>query len=195
MFHGRKKKTILPIEGYTDLTAVFWRLKIASVFLSCLVMSSTAMSESLNLKISSPAFMDNGYIPVKYTCQGSDINPPLMFKNVPNNTESLVLIVEDPDAAGGTFTHWIMWGINPRIEEIKEHDVPQGAKQGMNDFGTNGYGGPCPPYGKAHRYLFKLFAINTVLHINGHITRREIEETIHSHVIARAMFTGLYKRQ
>ena len=118
-----------------------------------------------------------------------------MFKNVPHNTESLVLIVEDPDAAGGIFTHWIMWGINPKIEKIKEHDVPQGAKQGMNDFGTNGYGGPCPPYGKAHRYLFMLFAINTVLHINGHTTRQEIEETIHRHVIARATFTGLYKRQ
>jgi Raf kinase inhibitor-like YbhB/YbcL family protein len=195
LFNGHKDKTILSAKRYKGIVFdVFLWFQIVAIFLSCFAISNPALSKQLNLTISSPAFDDNGYIPVKYTCQGSDVNPPLVFKNVPPNTKSIVLIIEDPDAAGGAFTHWIMWNINPKIEGIKEHAFPKGAEQSINDFGTNGYSGPCPPYGKAHRYLFKLFAINTMLHIDRPITRQDLEEAIHSHVISSAMLTGLYKR-
>lgn len=196
LFTGHKDKTILSAKRYRGIvSSVFLWLQITAIFLSCFAISNTALSKQLNLTISSPAFDDNSYIPVKYTCQGSDVNPPLVFKNIPPDTKSLVLIIEDPDAAGGAFTHWIMWNIDPKIGGIKEYAFPKGAEQAINDFGTNGYGGPCPPYGNAHRYLFKLFAINIMLHINRHISRQELEEAIHSHVISSAMLTGLYKRQ
>ncbi len=196
LFYGYKDKTIFSTKRYNGIVSyVFLWLEITVIFLSFFAISNTALSKQLNLTISSPAFYDKSYIPVKYTCQGSDVNPPLFFKNVPPRTKSLVLIIEDPDAAGGAFTHWILWNINPKIEEIKEDAFPKGAQQGINDFGTNGYGGPCPPYGNAHRYLFKLFAINTMLNINGHVTRQALEEAIHGHVISGAMLTGLYKRQ
>ena len=194
-YHGKfqagysKKKAGDPAAG------LFSGLWIAALCLTVLAVSSPALSKSYNLAISSHAFNNNGFIPVYYTCQGSDINPPLAFKNIPPHTASLVLILEDPDAPGGTFTHWLLWNIDPKTRGIDGHAVPHGAVQGFNDFGTIGYGGPCPPPGNAHRYIFELFAVNTILHVKRTITRQDLEKEIHSHIIAHALLTGFYKRK
>src|SRR5207249_9097014 len=115
------------------------------------------------MKISSSAFTHNGSIPAKYTCDGSDSIPPLVFGDVPANTKSLALIVDDPDAPGGTFDHWIVWNIPPATTAVAEGKPPQGIS-GRNGFGRNGYGGPCPPSGE-HRYQFKVYALDTMLNL------------------------------
>ena len=113
------------------------------------------------LKIRSVAFSHGGYIPPRYTCEGEDVNPPLEISDIPENTKSLALIVEDPDAPRGTYDHWIVWNIPPH-EAIKENSHP--GISGRNSFGNRGYGGPCPPSG-SHRYFFKVYALDSNLDI------------------------------
>ncbi|MFH2012640.1 MAG: YbhB/YbcL family Raf kinase inhibitor-like protein [Pseudomonadota bacterium] len=145
------------------------------------------------MKISSSAFEQNGQIPKKYTCDGSDVNPPLKFEDVPSETKSLVLIVDDPDAPLGTWVHWVLWNIDPKTSEIKENYVPKNAKQGMNDFRKHDYGGPCPPSG-THRYFFKLYALDITLNLGPNITKGDIESSIKGHILSKAELIGLYKR-
>jgi Raf kinase inhibitor-like YbhB/YbcL family protein len=145
------------------------------------------------MKISSNAFEHNWQIPKKYTCDGSDVNPPLKFEGVPSEAKSLALIVDDPDAPVGTWVHWVLWNIDPKTSEIKENSVPKGAHQGMNDFRKNDYGGPCPPSG-AHRYFFKLYAIDITLNLAPNATKSDIESAIKGHILAKAELIGLYKR-
>lgn len=146
--------------------------------------------------IKSSAFHHNGGIPPKYTCDGKDINPALIIEDVPDNAKSLVLIVDDPDAThGATFIHWLMWNIPPQTSEIQEGDAPKGAVQGRNDFGNAEYGGPCPPQGsKPHRYMFKLFALDTILEIPVGSEKSELEKAIEGHIIEQTIFIGLYAR-
>ncbi len=141
------------------------------------------------LKISSPAFADNQSIPDKYTCNGANVSPPLRFENIPERTKSLALIVDDPDAPSGTWTHWMVWNITPRVGEIGENGVPKEAIVGKNDFYHNSYGGPCPPSG-THRYFFKLYALDAVLGLAGHATRAEFESTMLPHVIEKTQLVG-----
>jgi hypothetical protein len=111
------------------------------------------------IAVSSPAFGNNGTIPAMYTCDGENINPELILADLPENTESLVLIVDDPDAPTGTFTHWTVWDIEP-TDTIAENNIP--GTQGFNDFGITDYSGPCPPSG-THRYFFRIYSLNTTL--------------------------------
>lgn len=145
------------------------------------------------IKLSSTAFQDNGLIPVKYTCDGSDINPPLAIENVPPGAKSLALIVDDPDAPMGTWVHWLVWNIAPNTKEIKENSVPQGAGLGMNDFRRQAYGGPCPPSG-THRYFFKLYALDTTLNLSSRAKKADIEKAMKGHIISQGQIIGLYKR-
>jgi len=147
-----------------------------------------------NMKLISPAFENNQLIPSKYTCDGEDINPPLEISEVPEGTQGLVLIVDDPDAPMGTWTHWIVWNINPSTTLIEENSVPEGAFQGMNNFGKQPYGGPCPPSG-THRYQFKLYALDTKLELNPLSDKKNIEEAMENHIIEETMLVGLYKHQ
>lgn len=147
-----------------------------------------------NMIIVSSAFGNNGNIPKKFTCDGGDINPELRIENVPEGAKSLVLIVDDPDAPGGTFTHWIVWNINPKISIIKEESVPPGAVEGITDFGRIGYGGPCPPPGKPHRYYFKVYALDSLIDLSEGASRSELEEKIKGHVLATAEIVGIYQR-
>ena len=149
-----------------------------------------AMSE---LKLSSTAFQNNGFIPSKYTCDGRDINPPLVIENVPPGTKSLALIVDDPDAPMGTWVHWVSWNIAHDVKEIKENDSPRGATTGLNDFKRQSYGGPCPPSG-THRYFFKLYALDTALALPSGAKKADVEKAIKGHVISQAQIIGLYKR-
>ena len=150
-------------------------------------------AKEVSMKISSTAFEHNGQIPKKYTCDGSDVNPPLKFEGIPTDTKSLALIVDDPDAPVGIWVHWVLWNIDPKITEIKENSVPKGGMQGMNDFRKHDYGGPCPPSG-THRYFFKLYALDTTLSLGSNSTKNDIETAMKGHILAEAELIGLYKR-
>ncbi len=143
------------------------------------------------LQISSPAFGANQVIPSKYTCEGNDINPPLEIANIPEKAHSLVLIVDDPDAPGKTWVHWLVWNI-PITHYIKENSVP--GEQGMNDFKRVAWGGPCPPSG-LHRYFFKVYALDTLLQLPAKTTKKELEQAMGEHILAFGELVGVYKRQ
>jgi Raf kinase inhibitor-like YbhB/YbcL family protein len=166
------------------------------VFLQVLL-SSYAMGQSVTKvekwKISSPAFENGGEIPKKYTCDGANVNPPLKIENVPSNTKSLALVFDDIDAPRGTYVHWILWSMNPGVKEIKENSVPEGAVQGVNNFKKRHYGGPCPPK-RAHKYVFKIYALDTLLNLNPNGTKKDLEKIMEGHVISQTQLTGLYKR-
>jgi Raf kinase inhibitor-like YbhB/YbcL family protein len=150
------------------------------------------MTESF--RISSNAFENNGGIPLKFTCDGMDINPPLAIQGVPAGAKSLALIVDDPDAPRGMWVHWVVWNIDPKITDIREDSVPKGALQGMNDFRKHDYGGPCPPSG-THRYFFKLYALDTQLNIGPNSEKTSLEKAMQGHIISQAQIMGTYKRK
>lgn len=150
-------------------------------------------AEQKFMKLSSLVFQNNGYIPVKYTCDGENVNPPLEISGVPAGARSLVLIMDDPDAPRGTWVHWTLWNINPETKEIKENLLPSGAVEGLTSFGRPGYGGPCPPSG-THRYFFKLYALDTILNLNPEADKKLLEKAMEGHILDYAEIIGLYKR-
>lgn len=152
---------------------------------------SFAREDMSGMRIFSPDFMDSGEIPAKYTCQGRDINPELVIENIPGETKSLALIVDDPDAPGKVWTHWVVFDI-PVVSVIKEDSVP--GKQGLNDFGDNRYGGPCPPSG-THRYFFTLYALDKEIRLPEGISKRQLEKAMSGHVMEKAVLYGLYGRK
>ncbi len=154
-------------------------------------MEAMAMS---TMNISSPAFKHNETIPSKFTCDGADMNPTLVIEGVPAEAKSLALIMDDPDAPRGTWVHWVVWNINPKIKEIKENTVPDGGKQGINDFRKHDYGGPCPPSG-THRYFFKLYALDMTLELGPNTAKAQLENAMKGHIIAQTEMIGLYKRK
>jgi len=149
--------------------------------------------------LESPAFKDNGIIPEKYTCDGLDISPPLRWRGQPPETKSLAIIVEDPDAPGGIFTHWIIYNIPADVNRLDEgmepaEELPGGIVQGLNDFGRPGYGGPCPPPGKPHRYVFRIYALDTMLELGPAASKDELLKLMKDHILAEATLTGIYSR-
>jgi Raf kinase inhibitor-like YbhB/YbcL family protein len=151
------------------------------------------VTKMATLKITSPVFQDNGYIPRQYTCDGKDVNPPLVIESVTAGTKSLAIIVDDPDAPAGIWVHWVLWNIDPHTKDIKENVVPTGAIAGRNDFGRHQYGGPCPPSG-THRYFFKVYALDTMLSISPNSTKADLEKAMKKHILAQGQVVGLYKR-
>lgn len=153
----------------------------------------------MSFTIRSTAFSDGGQIPRTHSCDGANLSPPLGWKDTPAGTQSLLLIVDDPDAPGGTWTHWIIWNIPGQATTLPQ-GVPaaavldNGALQGKNDFGRFGYGGPCPPAGKAHRYNFKLFALDRRLDLKPGASREELEQAGRRHILSQTKLTGTYKR-
>ena len=145
-------------------------------------------------KITSPAFKQKEYVPSKYTCDGIDVNPPLAIEDIPPEAKSLALSVDDPDAPRGTWVHWVVWNISSTTKEIRENAVPEGAVQGMNDFGKQEYGGPCPPSG-THRYFFKIYALDTLLNLRSSTTKAMLESAMKGHILAEAEIIGLYKKK
>ena len=142
------------------------------------------------MRLSSPSFRHNEYIPKKYTCQGEDINPELVIDYTPDGTKSLALVVDDPDAPMGTWVHWVVFDI-PVQNKIAENSIP--GKQGINDFVKRDYGGPCPPSG-IHRYFFKIYALDTETGLSEGADKQELEEAIQGHVLDQAELIGLYKK-
>lgn len=163
-----------------------------------LVTSAGAESPKTNLKITSPAFQEGGDIPERFSRDAPvaprDINPPLRISGVPSEAKSLVLILDDPDAPGGVFTHWLLWNIDPTTTEIREHNQPRGATWGLNDFGGDSYDGPEPPSG-THRYYFKLFALDQKLDLRPGAKRKELDAAMKGHVIAQGQLTGRFTKK
>ena len=130
-------------------------------------------------------------IPKKYTCDDRDINPSLNIEDLPKETKSLALIVDDPDASMGTWVHWVVWNIPP-AKEILEDSVP--GTEGVNDFRKHSYGGPCPPSG-THRYFFKVYALDTKLELSPNSKKRDLEKAMEGHILAKGEIIGLYSRR
>lgn len=151
------------------------------------------------LTITTTAFAAGGEIPKKYTCDGPDMSPALSWTGLPANTQALALIADDPDAPSGTWTHWVVWDIPLKAmglgeNMLKAKTLPDGTRQGMTDFRKVGYGGPCPPPGKAHRYFFRLYAVDTKIDLPAGARRQELEEAMKGHVLAKAEVMGTYGR-
>jgi hypothetical protein len=148
--------------------------------------------------VKTEAFADGGTIPKKYTCDGDDVSPGLAWSDVPSGTQAMALIADDPDAPVGTWTHWISWNIplERALPEgvTKSEALNDGMRQGKNDFKRIGYGGPCPPPGKPHRYFFKLYALNGKLDLKPGSARTDLERAMKGHVLAEAQLMGKYGR-
>jgi Raf kinase inhibitor-like YbhB/YbcL family protein len=143
------------------------------------------------LEVTSLAFEHNKLIPRIYTCDGKDVNPPLNIDSLPHGTKSLVLIVDDPDAPMGTWEHWNVWNIPP-TNKIAENSIP--GTEGLNDFGKHSYGGPCPPSG-IHRYFFKVYALDAKLALPNNSRKKDIEDAMAEHILAKGEIIGLYQRR
>jgi Raf kinase inhibitor-like YbhB/YbcL family protein len=153
----------------------------------------------MNLELTSTAFREGQSIPKQYTGDGRNVSPPLRWRDPPTGTKSLALVVEDPDAPRGIWTHWVLFNLPAASRELGEGvppkaALPDGTVQGINDFGAVGYGGPAPPPGKPHRYLFKLYALDTPLNLGPRTTRPQLLKAMDRHVLAEGQLMGTYSR-
>jgi Raf kinase inhibitor-like YbhB/YbcL family protein len=143
--------------------------------------------------LESSAFENAQAIPGRHSCEGEDVSPPLRWTDVPEGARSLALIVDDPDAPAGVFTHWVAWGLDPAGEGLGEGEPAP--REGRNDFGTTGYRGPCPPPGHGrHRYVFRLYALDTELEVPAGGAKAELQQAMEGHVLTTAEFVGTYER-
>lgn len=153
----------------------------------------------MKLKVTSIAFEDGGMIPAKYTCDGANISPPLQWEGVPEETRSIALISDDPDAPMGTWVHWVLFNLPAETRELPEktpddETLPNGAKQGTTDFGRVGYGGPSPPSG-THRYFFKVYALNREIALDSTADKEKLVSAMEGHILAEGQLMGRYKRR
>lgn len=151
------------------------------------------------MRLKSPAFDHNQQIPSDYTCDGRNISPPLTIEDIPSSTQSLVLIVDDPDAPNGDFVHWLVWNIDPKKEQIKSNSIPSGldgqpAVEGTTSFGKTGWSGPCPPSGN-HHYQFKVFALDKTLDLKPAAQKKDLEKEMQRHIVDQALMVGLYQKK
>jgi hypothetical protein len=155
------------------------------------------------LAIRSVAFVDGAEIPLRHTCEGADVSPPLMWSGVPSEARSLALVVDDPDAPDPaaprmTWVHWVLYDLSPALagldEGLRHGALPQGTREGLNDWKRTGWGGPCPPIGR-HRYFFKLYALDAELGDLGTPTKARLEQAMRGHVIAEAQLVGTYEKK
>jgi Raf kinase inhibitor-like YbhB/YbcL family protein len=165
---------------------------IASAFAIAVTTIASFAAGGAKMKITSSAFQEGATIPSKFTCDGADASPPLQIADIPSGAKSLALIVDDPDAPSGLFTHWIVWNLSPQTSTVAEGSAPKGV-QGTNDFGKSGYGGPCPPSG-THRYYFKIFALDRELDLSSRAKRAQLDAAMKGHVVAQGELMGRYSR-
>jgi len=151
------------------------------------------------LTLSSTSFSNGGDIAKKFTCDGADVSPQLTWSDPPAGTKSLALLADDPDAPVGNWNHWVLWNLPAESRQLTENvaktaQLPDGSRQGLNDFRKAGYNGPCPPPGKPHRYYFKLFALDATLELKGNVSKRALEDAMKGHILAQAEWMGRYGR-
>ncbi len=168
-------------------------------FLPALVLFLLFGGSKMEIKISSNAFENGGFLPKKYTCDGENISPHLKWSNIPQGTKSFAIINDDPDAPMGTWVHWVIYNIPVSVVELPDNIPPSqrlsnGAVQGKNSLGKIGYGGPCPPSG-THRYFFKIYALDKILDLPVGATKEELLRAIKGHILAEGQIYGKYSRQ
>ena len=151
------------------------------------------------LQLKTAVFKAGGDVPARYTCDGSDVSPALAWSDAPAGTRSFALIMDDPDAPAGTWVHWLLYDLPATAQDLAEGvpariELPSGARQGRNDFRRVGYGGPCPPRGPAHRYFFRLYALDTKLNLRGGAARSDLDGAMRGHVLAEAELMARYSR-
>jgi Raf kinase inhibitor-like YbhB/YbcL family protein len=155
-------------------------------------------SAPMTLTITSSAFAAGEAIPSRHTCEGENLSPPLRWSGVPPGARSLALICDDPDAPVGTWVHWVLYAVPPALDSLPEGvaktETVLGARQGVNDFHRVGYGGPCPPPGKAHRYFFRLYALDAPIDLAARAGRKDVDAAMQGHVIAQGELMGTYRR-
>jgi Raf kinase inhibitor-like YbhB/YbcL family protein len=171
---------------------------LCSVPGSSLAETQAKGEDAMTIQITSTAFDEGGLIPPQYTCDGDDISPPLAWTSIPEGTQSLALICDDPDAPMGTWVHWVLYNLPADVADLPERvpttkTLKNGAQQGKNDFGKIGYGGPCPPDG-THRYYFKLYALDTVLDAKPGLTKKALLKAMQGHIVAEGQLMGTYRR-
>jgi len=161
----------------------------------CTLPNASKTSKNISpMKLESPIFTHNQYLPTKYTCDGTGVNPPLKISNIPNTTKNIVLIVDDPDAPNGDFVHWLVWNIDPQTTQIEEESTPIGAIQGTGSSGTPKFVPPCPPTG-VHRYFFKLYALDTKLNLPVTTNKTQLLNAMQEHILDQTEIIGLYSRK
>jgi len=174
--------------------AVLVGLCCAQVFFQVSVTSA----QDPAFRLTSPSFQANADIPARFTCSGDDLSPALAWSDPPAGTQSLALIADDPDAPGGTFTHWVLYDLPPSARRLPEGvpraSDPDGGRQGRNDFDAIGYGGPCPPPGSPHRYLFRLYALDKKLNLRAGASKGDVERALKGHALAQAELIGRFGR-
>lgn len=151
------------------------------------------------MQLTSSAFKEGAPIPAPYTCDGKNVSPPLQWSGVPPGAKTLALVADDPDAPIGTWVHWVLFDLPASTTELpedvaKSQYVAGGARQGLNSFKHLGYGGPCPPAGKAHRYFFKLYALDTQLDLKPGASSKAVEKAMQNHILAEGQLMGTYQR-
>jgi len=183
---------------------ILLRISILIILISILsiqIFSQTKLSnKKMEIKIKSSAFHEGGMIPSKYSCEDENISPQLHWNEISKDVKSYAIILDDPDAPGGDFVHWVIFNIPENMKELHENvtpsrNIPDEVMLGTNSFGRIGYGGPCPPPGKAHHYYFKIYALDTILHhIESGATKEQLVKAMEGHIIAKGELMGLYKR-
>ena len=159
--------------------------------------SRTTTVPAADLELTSVGFLEGQEIPDRYTCDGEDASPPLRWSGAPKSSKSFAVICDDPDAPGGTWVHWVIFNIPGTATELGEPGtagIPAAAVQGMNDFGRTGYGGPCPPGGTPHRYVFTVYALNTELMLTEGATEKDVVAAMQGHITGEGRLTGVYLR-
>jgi Raf kinase inhibitor-like YbhB/YbcL family protein len=179
-----------------------WLVMVAPALVLCgskKAPSSSPPTPTPGWKLQSSAFREGRPIDRRFTCDGKDLSPPLAWPVVPGGAKSLALIVDDPDAPSGTFTHWLLWGMKPERTSLPEGvlklaEVPGVGRQGTTGFGKIGYGGPCPPPGLSHHYRFKLYGLSSQIELAAGASKEDLEKAISGKVVAHTVLTGTYKR-
>lgn len=175
------------------------RTGLAAAATLIIALFATPRAWAASLTVTSSAIQDGGQIPTAFTCNGGNTSPPLAWSGIPAGTKSLALIVEDPDAPGGPFIHWVAFNIPANSSGLgagipNRAEIPSGGAQGINSFGQIGYGGPCPPRGPVHHYRFRLFALDETLPLGSDTIAENLEEKMKGHVKASAEFVGIFGR-
>jgi Raf kinase inhibitor-like YbhB/YbcL family protein len=189
--------------GYTVRRVALWMTLLTIIAVgavSCTVSEPELPDEGeMTLSLSSPVFQEGEGIPITYTCDGQDISPPLTWGEPPSETQSFALIMDDPDAPGGVFTHWLLFNLPADSRELPEavpphNELENGALQGKNGFNEIGYGGPCPPPGSTHHYRFTIYALDQALDLMAGAPRKQVIDAITGHILAWGQLTGIYQR-
>jgi Raf kinase inhibitor-like YbhB/YbcL family protein len=187
------------VDHHAKRLQLSWFTMTAAVLFFCQSAGLAQTGGAMSFQLASAAFSGNEMIPKKFTCEGADLSPQLSWNGAPSSTKTFALIMDDPDAPVGTWVHWVLYNLPPNIKELpegveKQEHLSNGALQGRNDFRKTGYGGPCPPAGKPHRYFFKLYALDISLDLKPGTSKADIERAIQNHTLGQAELVGRFGR-